>query len=68
MIASEKEWKRRQTVLRALMAAHQMTRADVAIMLGVSFDTVKAWLKAPTSRSARRIPEARLELLRLKLP
>ena len=68
MTMDEKEWKRRQATLRAIMTSNQMSRADVAVMLGVSFDTVKAWMKAPTCSSARRIPASRLELLRLKLP
>ena len=53
--------------LRALMAEHNLTRADVARLLGLdvrkhSHGTVDAWLSG-----RRNMPPAKLELLRLKL-
>ena len=53
--------------LRALMAEHNLTRADVARLLGLevrrhSHGTVDAWLSG-----RRNMPAAKLELLRLKL-
>ena len=53
--------------LRALMAEHNLTRADVARLLGLevrrhSHGTVDAWLSG-----RRNMPPSKLELLRLKL-
>jgi transcriptional regulator with XRE-family HTH domain len=53
--------------LRALMTQHNLTRADVARLLGLevrrhSHGTVDAWLSG-----RRNMPAAKLELLRLKL-
>lgn len=53
--------------LRALMNEHNLTRADVARLLGLevrrhSHGTVDAWLSG-----RRNMPPAKLELLRMKL-
>lgn len=53
--------------LRALMAEHNLTRADVARLLGLpvqrySHGTVDAWLSG-----RRNIPPSKLELIRLKI-
>lgn len=53
--------------LRALMTQHNLTRADVARLLGLevrkhSHGTVDAWLSG-----RRNMPPAKLELLRIKL-
>ena len=55
------------TQLRTLMTEHNLTRADVARLLGLevrrhSHGTVDAWLSG-----RRNMPPAKLELLRLKL-
>lgn len=57
----------RNAELVALMAQHQLTRADVARLLGLPVEkythpTVKSWLVG-----RRNIPQAKLELLRVKL-
>lgn len=56
-----------RAALIELIAAHQLTRADVCRLLGInvrrySSSTVDAWLSG-----ARNMPSAKLELLRLKL-
>lgn len=53
--------------LRDLMTQHNLTRADVARLLGLevrrhSHGTVDAWLSG-----RRNMPAAKLELLRMKL-
>lgn len=53
--------------LRALMAEHNLTRADVARLLGLpvknyTHSSVQSWLAGK-----RNMPPAKLELLRLKL-
>lgn len=53
--------------LRDLMTQHNLTRADVARLLGLevrrhSHGTVDAWLSG-----RRNMPAAKLELLRIKL-
>ena len=53
--------------LRALMAEHNLTRADVARLLGLpvknyTHSSVQSWLAGK-----RNMPAAKLELLRLKL-
>lgn len=53
--------------LRALMAQHNLTRADVARLLGLevkahTHSTVQNWLAG-----RRNVPAAKLELLRMKL-
>lgn len=55
------------TQLRTLMTEHNLTRADVARLLGLevrrhSHGTVDAWLSG-----RRNMPPSKLELLRLKL-
>lgn len=55
------------TQLRTIMTQHNLTRADVARLLGLevrkhSHGTVDAWLSG-----RRNMPPAKLELLRLKL-
>jgi len=55
--------------LRAIMAAHSLTRGDVARMLGLtprpggSHGTVDGWLSG-----ARGMPAAKLELIAIKAP
>ena len=56
-----------RAALIEIMAAHQLTRADVCRLLGVnvrrySSSTVDGWLSG-----ARNMPAAKLELLQLKL-
>lgn len=53
--------------LRALMAEHNLTRADVARLLGLpvknyTHSSVQSWLAGK-----RNMPPSKLELLRLKL-
>lgn len=55
------------TQLRTLMTQHNLTRADVARLLGLevrrhSHGTVDAWLSG-----RRNMPPVKLELLRIKL-
>ena len=56
-----------RAALIEIMAAHQLTRADVCRLLGInvrrySSSTVDAWISG-----ARNMPPAKLELLRIKL-
>jgi hypothetical protein len=55
--------------LTRLMAAHRLRRADVARLLGgkTTVRTVDKWLLPASSPSWRRLPESKLELIRLKL-
>lgn len=56
-----------RAALTELMAAHKLTRADVARLLGLpvrrySHGTVDAWLSG-----RRNMPASKLELIRMKL-
>lgn len=53
--------------LRQLIAEHDLTVDDVAALIGKSADTVKSWLKPPTSKSHRRMPGNDLRILMLEL-
>lgn len=50
--------------LRALMAQHRLSVADVATMLGRTGQTVRGWR---TKNTTRPIPDTALELLTFKL-
>ena len=54
--------KKRARDLRALMDARNLTAAGVAMRIGNSPNTVRAWL-----RGSRNMPESQLRLLKLLL-
>lgn len=54
----------RKTYLRDLMARHDLTPSDVAVLLGVHPTTVYSWR---TPNHPQSIPRHKLELLELKL-
>lgn len=54
--------------LRELIASHNLTRQYIADeCAGGSIETVKSWLKGADNPSYRNMPDAKLELLKLKL-
>ncbi len=53
--------------LRQLKAQHELTRQDVADLLGVSPYTVKSWLLHEGSEAYRPMGDRELEFLNLKL-
>lgn len=55
-----------RAALRAVIADAGLNREQVAVALWVSEDTVKAWLKPATSKSANPVPLWAIELLGLK--
>lgn len=56
-----------QDRLRQLMREHELSVKDVAGLLDMALDTVKAKLKPSSSRSARPVYDRDLEYLKLKL-
>jgi DNA-binding transcriptional regulator YiaG len=56
-----------QNRLRDLMQAHNLTRQAVAQRLGVSIDTVHAWLRPQDNAGHRNMPARMLRLLELEL-
>ena len=53
--------------LRALMESHQLSRATVANILGVSDWTVRSWLTDSHAHSHRKMSPPMLRLLELEL-
>lgn len=54
--------------LRAVMARHALTYADVAKLCCVSVKTVESWLAAPDAAMHRTMPARQLMLLTHMLP
>lgn len=59
--------------LRALMRTHQLSRLDVARILGevsgeeVALATVHAWLRPASNRAHRNMPASKLRMLEWRL-
>ena len=53
--------------LRMLAAERNLSRQNLAKILGVSPETVRNWLRNPNTSNFRVMPEPMLELLKIKL-
>lgn len=52
--------------LRTLVEEYELTRTQVADLIGVSPETVKNWLRSETSPNHRKMPAYALELIKIK--
>lgn len=53
--------------LRALMAKHKLSRADVARLSGRSAKTVESWFASPAAGNFRRLHPSSVDLVELRL-
>ena len=57
----------KQSRLRRIKAAHNLTQQQIATLVGVSIHTVNQWFKPTTTKNHRSPGPCCLELLELKL-
>jgi DNA-directed RNA polymerase specialized sigma24 family protein len=65
MAKTRREQRREQFL--AMLNEHELKPAEVADLLHVSIDAVKAWMKPETSKSSNPVPPWATELLGYKL-
>ena len=53
--------------LKAFAVSTGLNRAELADLLGISSETVKNWMRSPSSPNYRKMPKYALELLKLKV-
>jgi hypothetical protein len=60
--------ERKRLAFAAMIKERGLTRAQIAVILHSSIDTVNSWLKPETSASSNPVPEWAPELLAFKVP